>query len=217
MVLALVEVLIVVLRCVLRCALCEKELSKTGWERDPEQYYCHEHRMVLPMRTIGLYIGRFQPFHNGHLAVIKDILKEVDQLKIVVGSAQHKGTKENPFDAEERKAMIYTALEEAKLADKVQVFPVPDILWHEKYADHIKEQVGDFQIVFTAENKMLNDLFTAKGCQTKTCQRIGDYVGTEIRMRIAEGKPWEFMVPPAVAVYLKKINAKRRLEIVFRS
>ncbi|MEM2947357.1 MAG: adenylyltransferase/cytidyltransferase family protein, partial [Candidatus Bathyarchaeia archaeon] len=35
----------------------------------------------------GLFVGRFQPFHKGHLSVIEDILKEVDELVIVVGSA----------------------------------------------------------------------------------------------------------------------------------
>ncbi|MFZ0697114.1 MAG: adenylyltransferase/cytidyltransferase family protein, partial [Nitrososphaeraceae archaeon] len=35
----------------------------------------------------GLFIGRFQPFHLGHLATIKFALKTVEQLVITVGSA----------------------------------------------------------------------------------------------------------------------------------
>ena len=36
----------------------------------------------------GLYIGRFQPFHNGHLQAIKYVLENVDELVI---AAQHVG------------------------------------------------------------------------------------------------------------------------------
>ncbi|HDH28034.1 MAG TPA: nicotinamide-nucleotide adenylyltransferase, partial [Euryarchaeota archaeon] len=50
----------------------------------------------------ALLIGRFQPFHKGHLAVIKKILSEADELIIVVGSSQHRGAVENPFSADER-------------------------------------------------------------------------------------------------------------------
>ena len=37
---------------------------------------------------VGLYIGRFQPFHNGHLSVVREALKHCNNLIIVVGSAK---------------------------------------------------------------------------------------------------------------------------------
>ncbi|MDP6459455.1 MAG: adenylyltransferase/cytidyltransferase family protein, partial [Candidatus Hydrothermarchaeota archaeon] len=36
----------------------------------------------------GLLIGRFQPFHKGHVYVVKKVLKGVDELIICIGSAQ---------------------------------------------------------------------------------------------------------------------------------
>ena len=36
----------------------------------------------------GLYVGRFQPFHLGHLGAVKSILEDVEELVIVIGSAQ---------------------------------------------------------------------------------------------------------------------------------
>jgi len=48
----------------------------------------------------GLFVGRFQPFHLGHLGVVKDILNEVDELVIVVGSAQYSHRIDNPFTQE---------------------------------------------------------------------------------------------------------------------
>ncbi len=45
----------------------------------------------------GLYIGRFQPYHLGHQAVLEKIAEEVDEIVIVIGSAQESHTAENPF------------------------------------------------------------------------------------------------------------------------
>ena len=58
----------------------------------------------------GIYIGRFSPFHNGHLESIKNILTQVDEVIIVVGSAQLCYQIQNPFTAGERITMIKLAL-----------------------------------------------------------------------------------------------------------
>ena len=46
------------------------------------------------MAETGLYVGRFQPFHLGHLEAIKHILKKVDTVIIAIGSAQYSHTLE---------------------------------------------------------------------------------------------------------------------------
>ena len=74
----------------------------------------------------ALLIGRFQPFHKGHLQAIKKILKEANEVVIVIGSSQFKNTVENPFSAEERLEMIRQALKE-EMISRYQVFKVPDI------------------------------------------------------------------------------------------
>ncbi|NTV27538.1 MAG: adenylyltransferase/cytidyltransferase family protein, partial [Methanothrix sp.] len=58
----------------------------------------------------GLYIGRFQPYHLGHQAVLDRIAEEMEEIVIVIGSAQESHTSENPFTAGERMDMIYAAL-----------------------------------------------------------------------------------------------------------
>jgi nicotinamide-nucleotide adenylyltransferase len=45
----------------------------------------------------GLFIGRFQPFHNGHYMAIKDILKIEDEVIICVAASQISYTISNPF------------------------------------------------------------------------------------------------------------------------
>ena len=61
---------------------------------------------AVKLEKRGLFLGRFQPFHLGHLDVIKQALKMVDELVIVIGSAQYSHTFENPFTDSEREEMI---------------------------------------------------------------------------------------------------------------
>ncbi|MFL6479721.1 MAG: adenylyltransferase/cytidyltransferase family protein, partial [Nitrososphaera sp.] len=80
----------------------------------------------------GLFIGRFQPFHKGHLATVKFALERVDQLVIVIGSAQKSHELRNPFTAGERIRMIKESLDEDGEADtrRILIIPVPDIDVH---------------------------------------------------------------------------------------
>ena len=59
---------------------------------------------------VGLYIGRFQPFHKGHLSVVQEALDHCDKLIIAIGSAQESGTEKNPFGFELRKELIRRSL-----------------------------------------------------------------------------------------------------------
>ena len=54
-------------------------------------------------------IGRFQPFHNGHLAVLQHALRLADKVIVLVGSAGQPRTTRNPFNAGERAVMIRAA------------------------------------------------------------------------------------------------------------
>ena len=58
----------------------------------------------------GLMVGRFQPFHNGHLYLSNQILQECDELIIAIGSAQFNYIYKDPFTAGERVLMIHAAL-----------------------------------------------------------------------------------------------------------
>ena len=71
----------------------------------------------------GLFIGRFQPFHLGHLSDIKNAFKEVDELAIGIGSSNEKHTKENPFTVEERTEMIDSVLPNNGISNYT-VFPM---------------------------------------------------------------------------------------------
>lgn len=80
---------------------------------------------------VAIYIGRFQPFHNGHLEVIKTTLDQIAKRCIVlIGSASGPPSFKNPFTYQERAFMIRGALDD--LMERVTVYPVDDFFYDEK-------------------------------------------------------------------------------------
>jgi cytidyltransferase-like protein len=57
------------------------------------------------MTNIGIYIGRFQPLHNGHISIINEGLKKEDFMIIIIGSKNKKNDR-NPFSYDIRKNII---------------------------------------------------------------------------------------------------------------
>lgn len=61
----------------------------------------------------AVYIGRFQPFHMGHLQIVKTALQECNNLIILIGSANRHASVKNPFTVSQRRDMILRSLEDA--------------------------------------------------------------------------------------------------------
>src|SRR5687767_3113980 len=61
--------------------------------------------MSKPYDSI-VYIGRFQPFHNGHLSCIERAFELANHVIVIVGSANEPRTFKNPFTLRERELMI---------------------------------------------------------------------------------------------------------------
>lgn len=56
-----------------------------------------------------VFIGRFEPFHNGHHAVVARALKLAKQVIVLIGSANKPRTIRNPWNVSEREVMIRAA------------------------------------------------------------------------------------------------------------
>jgi bifunctional NMN adenylyltransferase/nudix hydrolase len=61
----------------------------------------------------AVLIGRFQPFHSGHAALLGEALRIGNRVVLVLGSAHSSRTPRNPFTAVEREAMIRASLTES--------------------------------------------------------------------------------------------------------
>lgn len=57
-----------------------------------------------------VFIGRFQPFHNSHLQVVREGLTQAKELIMVLGSAHSARTMKNPWTIEDREYMIRLCL-----------------------------------------------------------------------------------------------------------
>jgi len=74
---------------------------------------------------VAVYIGRFQPFHNGHLALLMRALEVGEKVVVVLGSSFRARNTKNPLTWQERANMIRMSLPEA-LRDRVHFVPVRD-------------------------------------------------------------------------------------------
>ena len=161
----------------------------------------------------GLYVGRFQPFHLGHLGAIKAVLKEIDELVIVIGSAQYSHNGKNPFTAGERLVMIRNALQEAKIDySKLWIVPVPDVHLHMLWVSALEGYTPKFNVVFS-NDPLTQRLFMEKGYPVKNIPFFDrhQYMSTIVREKMLQDESWIELVPKSVANFIKEIDGVNRL------
>ena len=174
---------------------------------------------VEKMNNRGLYVGRFQPFHKGHLKAIKEVLKEVEEIVIVIGSAQYSHNIHNPFTAGERIVMVRQALEEANVDySKVWIVPVPDVHLHMLWVSALEGYTPHFNIVFSNE-PLTRRLFMENKYTVKKIRFFErkQYNSTSIREKMLKNEKWEDLVPTSVVEYITKIDGINRLRDLNRT
>ena len=159
----------------------------------------------------ALFIGRFQPFHKGHLAMARRILAKHDELIIGIGSAQYSHTGENPFTAAERFEMIHRALDEEGIR-RYHIIPIPDTHVHSVWVSHVTSLVPRFDAVYSNSDLVVR-LFREHGLKVLSPALVDRerLSGTEVRHRMLKGGDWESLVPSVVAEYIKEIDGVERI------
>ena len=169
--------------------------------------------------TRAVFIGRFQPFHYGHLHAVQTILREADELIIVVGSAQMSHEHDNPFTAGERIEMIKAALTTAKIrTDKYMIIPIPDAPAHRVWVSAVESQTPRFDVVYSNQ-PLTRRLLIEAGYKVKriSMHHRNKYESTEIRRRILAGKDWKELVPPDVYKIVLEIDGENRIRDLSKS
>ena len=168
----------------------------------------------------GVYVGRFQPFHLGHLGAIKAVLKDVDELVVVIGSAQYSHNINNPFTAGERLVMIRCALQEAKLSpSKLWIVPVPDVHLHMLWVSAVEGYTPKFNVCYSNE-PLTQRLFMEAGYQVRGIPFFDrkQYMSTLIREKMLQGDDtWKALVPKSVADFINEIDGVNRLRDLART
>jgi len=153
----------------------------------------------------ALFIGRFQPFHIGHLRALKYAAKRHVRLIVVIGSAQKKDAK-NPFATSVRRKMLQSALCSDKINAKIKV--LADSRSNGKWMQNIKKLSGGAKTVYS------NNILVRR-----LCRRAGfavvpvpfykryKYYATLIRKRMRAGGKWQQLVPKNVVKIIEKSRA----------
>jgi adenylylsulfate kinase len=93
-----------------------------------------------PKRPTALFIGRYQPFHDGHKALIVEGLRRVGQVCVAVRDTGGTNTS-NPFGFEDVRARIEHALREFE--GRFSVLPLPNIthVFYGRDVGYVVEQI----------------------------------------------------------------------------
>ncbi len=163
----------------------------------------------------GLFVGRFQPVHNGHLKALEFVFSKVDEVIIGIGSAQASHTLKNPFTTSERMEMLIRALNEFGFEKRYYLIPLPDINFNSIWATYVENMVPRFDVVFTG-NSLVAELFRERGYEVivQPMFRKDILSATEIRKRMVEGKSWEELVPKSVVAFIREIHGVERIRML---
>ncbi|MEM0442500.1 MAG: nicotinamide-nucleotide adenylyltransferase [Candidatus Nitrosocaldus sp.] len=171
----------------------------------------------------ALIIGRFQPFHNGHLMLARDVLKECDELIIAVASAQFNYLEKDPFTAGERVWMIHDALRDEQIdglsmVERCYILAIPNDENNARWYAHLRSYLPPFHIVYTG-NEYVAMLLSREGIKVKAPRlfKRDEYNASRIRALMLEGKEWRHLVPKAVAKVIDEIDGVERLRIIARA
>lgn len=159
----------------------------------------------------ALFIGRFQPLHLGHLHAVGVLSTQSHSVTIGIGSAQYSNTPENPFSCDERRRMIDAALSGAGIAN-YSIVPIDDLNDHSRWVAYVVSLVPPFSAVHS-NDPLTKRLFEKAGYSVREVDYLNrdEFMGTEVRRRLAVGLEWERLVPREVAAIIREIGGPARL------
>lgn len=145
-------------------------------------------------KTVGLLVGRWQPFHNGHLEMVNQSASKVDTLYLGIGSI-NKNDGKNPFSPSERKLMITNSVSN-DVKDKLRIFFVPDFADDKKWIECINYLVPKHDVVFSSDSRMTS-LYASSGKYVREIKLLQRDLlsGTNMRKMLLEGKDISEHVP----------------------
>ncbi len=160
----------------------------------------------------GLFLGRFQPFHEGHLEVVREIATQVDKLVIAIGSAQESHTQEDPFTAGERHLMISETLDEEGITNYF-IIPIVDINRYSVWVAHVRSLVPPFDIIYT-NNELTSRLFRESGIEVRATKLYDRerYSGSRVRELLKSNGDWQALVPSATERVIQMLDGQKRIQ-----
>lgn len=163
---------------------------------------------------LAVVIGRFQPFHQGHLALLEHALTLAPRALLVLGSARGPRMVRNPFSFEERSATILASLS-TEQRGRVSCAGVRDYYDEPRWAAAVKalvarETSGSVALVGFRKDDSSSYLSLFPEWREVSLPRQAPIDGTALRRSYfassptSDALPAELVraVPPAVAQFL---------------
>jgi len=163
----------------------------------------------------ALIVGRFQPFHKGHLILLRHLAGRYAGICIVIGSANEGKSADNPFTSDERAEMIRRTLQQRGILN-FEIHLVPDFHDDRLWTKAVK-QACSFNVVYS-RNPWTLKCFSSNGVKARRHKfyKAGKYSGRIIRKKIAKGLPWSDLVPHDVYEYVHSIKGEERIKKLFK-
>ena len=165
-------------------------------------------------------MGRFQPFHLGHLELAKQISNECEEIIIAITSSQFNYLEKDPFTAGERIEMIHNALKDAEFdMSKCFVVSLENQFNIATWAAYLKSALPHFDKVYSG-NEYVSMLLSDSAIKVVKPNFLNreEYNATRIRaMIISKDIKWHKYVPKAVFQILSKMDVKTRLSVISKS
>ncbi|WP_254543327.1 nicotinamide-nucleotide adenylyltransferase [Halomarina pelagica] len=163
----------------------------------------------------GFYIGRFQPYHAGHHAMVERIAEDVEELVLGIGSADQSHTLHDPFTAGERITMITKAVSAADLDIITYAVPIEDLNRNAVWVSHVQSMCPEFDVAYS-NNPLVVRLFEEAGIEVHSSPMFRREVleGSEVRERMMNGDDWRSLVPDAVVGVIDEMDGVGRLRQV---
>ena len=159
----------------------------------------------------GFYIGRFQPYHDGHHRMVTEIADEVDELVLGIGSAGDSHTPRNPFTAGERVMMVTKSVVDLDIT--TYAVPIEDLDRNSVWVGHVQSMSPAFDVAYS-NNPLVIQLFSEADVEVRQSPMFNRDVleGAELRGRMIEGGDWRSLVPSAVIDVIEEINGIERIQ-----
>ncbi len=125
-------------------------MSEVEWADDMPEVPTAPEIALEPALVI---LGRFQPFHRGHAALMDAAIEEAKGglCRIAIGSANQPETLENPWNWEERAEMIRCWLDSEHPDSDVEIVAIPDINDPPLWVQHASKYHGGPGFLFTSD------------------------------------------------------------------
>lgn len=162
----------------------------------------------------GLFIGRFQPFHLGHLSAIKQGLDQCEKIILVIGSANRNFSVDNPLSLSERKQIVELVIQKENLQSKVSCLSSLDdnpdnLAWTETMIQSLppfEVVIGNNALVTVLTEYMGYAQFHPHLTKREILQ------GVMIRKRVIESKKWQDRVSEYTLPLLEQFGFEKRLK-----